>query len=129
MNTATPAPVAGEVAVPVATRVCPNCSVTFPKGGRGMGKTFCTPACRTAFNNRAKSEGAVIVALAKCWTLNRHAKPGTREAELCRKSRSELTEILRMMLEADQDAGRPPVTDYVEVLLQDTMYVDRCRKF
>lgn len=111
-------------------RVCPNCSATFAAGGRGLGKTFCSKDCRVDFNNRAKAEGAVVIALAKCWTQNRHAKPGTREAELCRQSRSELTEILRMMLDADEEAGRPPVADYVETLFNSgTLYVDRTRKF
>jgi endogenous inhibitor of DNA gyrase (YacG/DUF329 family) len=111
-------------------RVCPNCGNSFAAGGRGLGKTFCGKQCRMDFNNRAKAEGAVIIALAKCWTQNRHAKPDTREAELCRQSRSELTEILRMMLDADADAGRPPVADYVETLFASgTLYVDRTRKF
>jgi endogenous inhibitor of DNA gyrase (YacG/DUF329 family) len=114
---------------PVPARQCPNCGKDVPAGGRGLGRTFCSKDCRVSFNNRAKAEGAVVIALAKCWTHNRHAKPGTREAELCRRSRSELTEILRMMLDADAEAGRPPVTDYVETLLRDTLYCDRTRKF
>jgi hypothetical protein len=94
-----------------------------------MGKTFCTKDCRVAFNNRAKAEGAVIITYAKAWTQNRHAKPGTREAEICRRARSELTEILRMMLDADEAAGRPPIGDYAEQLMRDTLYCDRTRKF
>jgi hypothetical protein len=94
-----------------------------------MGKVFCSKDCRVAFNNRAKAEGAVMVALVKAWTLNRHAKPGTREADICRRARSELTEIARMFVDADKDAGRPPVTDYVEKLLENTLYVDRSRKY
>jgi hypothetical protein len=79
-----------------AVRVCPNCAASFAAGGRGLGKTFCSKDCRVAFNNRAKAEGAVMSALVKCWLANRHAKPGTREAELCRRARAELTEIGRM---------------------------------
>lgn len=116
--------------VPAASeRVCPNCNTSFPAGGRGLGKTFCSKDCRVAFNNRAKAEGAVMAALVKCWVQNRHAKPGSREAELCRRARGELTEMARMFLKADAEAGRPPVADYVEVLLRDTLYIDRCRKF
>jgi endogenous inhibitor of DNA gyrase (YacG/DUF329 family) len=122
-------PVAAAPA-PVPARLCPNCGDPVPAGGRGLGRTFCSKDCRVAFNNRAKAEGAVIVALAKCWTDNRHAKPGSREAELCRWARSELTETLRMMLDADKDAGRPPVADYVETLRDSgTLYCDRTRKF
>lgn len=121
---------AGEALAGAQQRSCPNCGGHFAAGGRGLGKTFCSSDCRMAFNNRAKAEGSVIIALAKCWTQNRHAKPGTREAELCRQSRSELTEILRMMLDADEEAGRPPVADYVETLFASgTLYVDRTRKF
>ena len=119
-----------EAPAPVSAKLCPNCGGTVPAGGRGLGRTFCSSTCRTSFNNRAKAEGAVVIALAKCWTQNRHAKPGTREAELCRQSRSELTEILRCMLDADADAGRPPVADYVESLFASgTLYCDRTRKF
>lgn len=123
VSAATPAP-----AEPVAL-TCPNCGTSFPAGGRGMGKTFCSTPCRVSFNNRAKAEGAVMASLVKCWLANRHAKADTREAELCRRARAELTEIGRMFIEADEAAGRPPVADYVEVLLRDTMYVDRTRKF
>jgi hypothetical protein len=111
-------------------RVCPNCGADFPAGGRGLGKRFCSSTCRTSYANRQKAEGAVMASLVKCWLANRHAKPGSREAELCRRARAELTEIGRMFIEADMEAGRPPVVDYVEALFSDgTFYVDRTRKF
>lgn len=108
---------------------CPNCGEGFPAGGRGLGKRFCGSKCRMEFNNRAKAEGAVVIALVKCWLDNRHAKSESREADLCRRARAELTEIGRAFLEADKEAGRPPVADYVEELLRDTLYMDRTRKF
>jgi hypothetical protein len=111
-------------------KICPNCGDEFPQGGRGLGKRFCSSSCRTAFANRQKAEGAVMASLVKCWLANRHAKPGSREAELCRKARAELTEIGRMFIDADEEAGRPPVADYVEALFSDdTLYIDRSRKF
>jgi hypothetical protein len=111
-------------------KVCPNCGSEFPAGGRGLGKRFCSSSCRTSFANRQKAEGAVMASLVKCWLANRHAKPDTREAELCRKARAELTEVGRMFIEADEEAGRPPVADYIEALFSDgTLYVDRTRKF
>ncbi len=109
-------------------RVCPECGVGFPAGGRGLGKVFCSKAHRVAYGNRAKAEGGVMAALVKCWLLNRHAKPGSREADLCRRARAELTEIGRLFLENDAKAGRPPVTSYVEALLANDMYMDRTRK-
>lgn len=111
-----------------ATKTCPNCGVVFNVGGRGLGKTFCAKECRSAFNNRAKAEGAVMASLVKAWVLNRHAKPGSREADVCRVARGELTEIARLFIENDAAAGRPPVTGYVEELLRDFRYMDRTRK-
>jgi hypothetical protein len=122
-------PVAGDSATEARERVCPNCGTKFPAGGRGLGKVHCSKACRVQFNNRAKAEGAVIVALVKAHHQLRHAKPGTREAEVCSMARRELAEITRMLIESDEEAGRPPLTDYVETLLSNTLYVDRTRKF
>lgn len=116
---------------PVASteKHCPNCGDAVQPGGRGLGKVFCDKTCRVAFNNRAKAEGAVIVALVKCWLATRHAKPGTREADVCRRARRELTDIGRHLLERDAQAGRPPIVDYVEVLLAEgSIYADRARK-
>lgn len=109
-------------------RRCPQCGRFVKGSGRGRGKVFCAACCRTRFNNRSKAEGAVMVALVKCWHENRHAKSGTREAELCRRARTELSEITRTLLERDAEAGRPPIADYVEVLLDGTLYADRSRK-
>jgi endogenous inhibitor of DNA gyrase (YacG/DUF329 family) len=129
-TTTVSAPTAAPAASTVAPRlkVCPNCGGTVEAGGRGMGRTFCTKDCRVAFNNRMKAEGAVMAALVKGWVLNRHAKPETMEAEVCAMARRELTQIARHFIDADKAAGRPPVTDFVAQLLQDTQYADRARK-
>ena len=75
-----------------------------------------------------KAEGAVMVAFVKAWALTRHAKPDTDEAEIGRAARSELTEIARMLNQADKAAGRPDATVYVKSLLDSgTMYCDRRR--
>ena len=124
-------PIDTPLAAPVQreSKVCPNCGTKFPAGGRGLGKVHCSKECRVAFNNRAKAEGAVIVAFVKAHHQLRHAKPGTREAEVCSMARRELAEIVRSMLDADEDAGRPPLTDYIEGLCANTLYCDRTRKF
>jgi endogenous inhibitor of DNA gyrase (YacG/DUF329 family) len=124
-----PISTAGACEAKPETRRCPNCGNTFAAGGRGLGKTFCEKKCREAFNARAKAEGAVLVALVKCHHQSRHAPAGSREAEVCASARRETAEIVRMFLEADEEAGRPPLTDYVEGLLKNTLYVDRTRKF
>jgi hypothetical protein len=117
-----------ETITDAATKVCPNCGEDVPPGGTGLGRTFCSAACRRAFNNRTKAEGAVMASLVKAWVLNRHAKPGTREAEVCSNARRELTEIARIFLDNDEAAGRPPITAYVGEMLETGRYIDRTRK-
>lgn len=110
---------------PAATKVCPGCGAKFAPGGRGMGKAFCGDKCRTAFHARAKAEGGPMVALVKAWTMTRHAKPGTREAEICRYARSELTAIASYFNERDEAEGRSAV-DYVATLMDaGTIWADR----
>lgn len=109
--------------------ICPGCGSHVEGYGRGYtGKTFCNPTCRQGFNNRMKAEGAPIAALVKAWTMTRHAKPGTREAEVCRYARSQLTQIASDFNERDDDAGRPSAVAYVETLMRaGTLYCDRRR--
>lgn len=105
---------------------CPGCGKAVEQGGRGLGRVFCSTPCRLAFNNRMKTEGAPIAALVKAWTMTRHAKPGSEEAEVCRFARNQLTEIARLHNEADDEAGRPSAVDYVRSLMQSgTIYADR----
>ena len=109
-------------------RPCPGCGGAVPEGTRGPAKTFCSQTCRQGFNNRMKAEGAPIAALVKAWTLTRHAKPGTREAEVCRYARSQLTQIAGDFNERDQNERRPSAVDYVETLMASgTLYCDRSR--
>lgn len=115
-----------EAATPANT--CPGCGAPFAPGGRGMGKKFCTDPCRRAFHRAAVGEGAVFGPLVKAWQATRHAKPGTREAEICRYARSELTRIARAMRAPDAAAGRDPVA-YVGTLMDSqTRHEDRTRK-
>lgn len=114
---------------PIQTRTCPNCGSKFPAGGRGLGKRHCSTECRIDFNNRAKAEGAVIITLAKVWIANRHAKPGSKAAETCAEARRELNEIVSIFIDADAEAGRPSLVDYVSEMLTETRYIDRTRKF
>lgn len=110
-----------------ASKTCPGCGAQFPTGGRGLGKAFCSDPCRTGFHNRAKAEGGPMVALVKAWTMTRHAKPGTREAEICRYARSELTAIASHFNERDEAEGRSAV-DYVATLMDSgTIWADRLK--
>lgn len=113
---------------PADHRNCPACGASFPAGGRGMGKSFCSTPCRVTFNNRMKAEGAPLAALVKAWTLTRHAKPGSHEAEVCRFARSQITAIASLLNDEDQDKGRPSAVAYVETLMASgTLYMDRRR--
>lgn len=118
-----------EIKPQAAKKVCPNCGSKFDAGGRGLGKRHCSTKCRVDFNNRCKAEGAVIITLAKVWIANRHAKPGSKAAEVCGEARRELNEIVSIFLDADKDAGRPSLVDYVAEMLGETRYIDRTRKF
>lgn len=113
----------------LAPVICPGCGSHVEGYGRGYtGKTFCSTTCRQGFNNRMKAEGAPIAALVKAWTMTRHAKPGTREAEVCRYARSQLTQIAAEFNDRDDEAGRPSAVAYVETLMRaGTLYCDRQR--
>jgi hypothetical protein len=111
-----------------ASRTCPGCRSSFAPGGRGLGKQFCSDKCRTGFHNRMKAEGAPIAALVKAWNATRHAKPGTREAEICSFARRELTQIAQHFNERDAEAGRGSAVDYVASLMDGgTIWADRIR--
>jgi len=109
--------------------VCPGCGNAVEQAESGQTKTFCTTPCRQKFNNRMKGEGAPIAALVKAWTMTRHAKAGTEEAEVCRFARSQLTQIAAAFNERDSDKGRPSAVDYVRTLMASgTLYCDRARE-
>lgn len=109
--------------------ICPGCGAHVAGYGRGTGKTFHDQACRQAFANRMKAEGAPIAALAKAWVMTRHAKPDTEEAEVCRYARTQLSQIAATFNDRDQDAGRPSAVDYVKTLMRSgTLYCDRRRE-
>ncbi len=97
------------------TSAAKNCPVA--QGGRGMGRTFCSKPCKTGFHARMKGEGGPLAALVKAWTQTRHAEPGSREAEICRFARSQITQIAAHFCEQDASERRPSAVDYVETLM------------
>jgi len=119
---------AASTVQPLST-VCPNCGDTVEQGGRGRGRVFCRTKCRELFANRAKAEGAPLLAYVLCAIETRHAKAETREADLCRVARSEMTSIARGILSRRKADGMPPAADYVETLLATgDRYMDRTRR-
>lgn len=92
-----------------------------------MGKNFCTDKCRQSFHNIHRSQGFVLAPLVKAWHATRHAKPDTREAEICTFARGQLTDIARTFLDADEEANRDVVA-YVGALMDSGfIYADRRR--
>lgn len=70
-----------------------------------------------------------MAALVKAWTATRHAKPGTREAEICRYARSEITKIAQHFNEEDEESGRQSAIEYVDSLMRTgTFWMDRTRR-
>lgn len=109
-------------------RKCPGCGGDVAEGGRGTGRVFCAATCRTTFQNRMKAEGGVLAALIKAQTLTRHAKPGTREAEICTFARGQITQIAAYFNDRDEEEGRPSAVDYVGSLMDSGfIYMDRVR--
>lgn len=119
-----PAP---EKAASTETRTCPGCGGCFPAGGRGMGKSFCSDKCRLAFHAIHRSEGFPLAPMVKAWHATRHAKPGTREAEICKFARNQLTQMARTFLDEDEESGRDVVA-YVGGLMESgSLWCDRRR--
>lgn len=109
------------------TRTCPGCGGCFPAGGRGLGKSFCTDTCRKAFHAIHRAEGFPLAPMVKAWHATRHAKPGTREAEICKFARNQLTQMARTFLDEDEESGRDVVA-YVGGLMESgSLWCDRRR--
>jgi predicted nucleic acid-binding Zn ribbon protein len=107
---------------------CPGCGAVVPSGGRGMGKGFCSNPCRKRFHNRNYAEGGPMVAMVKAWHLTRHAPAGSREAEICRFARGQLTQMAQHYIERDAREGRPSAVEYVAGLMDcGTLWVDRIK--
>ena len=102
---------------------CPECGEDTPAWARGGYRSFCSPACRLAFNNRTKAEGALIVTLAKVWRRNRG------KGETAKEAFSEMVRILDALNARDIEEGRPNPTDHVTRQLQFGLrYQDRRRR-
>jgi len=107
-------------------RSCAECGSLFVPGRETA--RFCAEACRKAWGNRNTGRGGSVVPILQAWGMTRHAKPGTREAEINRYARRELTDMARTLNGEDKAAGRASVLDYVGALMDArVMFVDRKR--
>jgi hypothetical protein len=114
--------------MPPETKICPGCGSCFAPGGRGLGKNFCSKPCRKRFQNRHLAEGGSMAVMVKAWHLTRHAPAGSREAEVCRFARGQLTQMAQHFIERDVREGRPSVVDYVAGLMDcGTVWMDRVK--
>ena len=111
-----------------ATCKCPGCGAPFAPGGRGQGKRFCSDTCRRRFHAATVSDGQVLAPLVQAWIKTRHAKPGTRNAEICRYARQQIAEIAGLQLERHEELGRDPVAFVAAMMDSGTRYIDRTRK-
>lgn len=109
-------------------RKCPGCGTEFEPGGRGLGKTFHSDQCRQAFHAVHRKEGFPLAPMVKAWHATRHAPAGSREAEICRFARGQITEIARMFLDEDEESDRDVVA-YVGVLMDSgELFIDRTER-
>ena len=106
---------------------CPGCSVEIEGSGRGLGKVFHDATCRRKFHALHKSEGGVLAPLIKAANATRHAKDGTREAEICRWARGQIAQITRMFLDRDEDEGRDVVAYVGSLMDSGSLYIDRMK--
>lgn len=112
---------------------CAECATVFQQTRQGQ--RFCpAPAgkrvspCATAWGNRNTSRGGAVVPIMLAWAMTRHAKSGTREADINRYARRELTAMARDMIDEDKAEDRGSVLEYVGALMDSrAQYVDRKR--
>jgi hypothetical protein len=108
-------------------RKCDECGQVFQPTRKAS--RFCTTnPCKLAFQSRQLAQGAPLVPLVKAWAATRHAKPGTREAEINRYARREMTAIAGLFNADDRKADRGDVLAYVGALMDsNSLYIDRRR--
>lgn len=104
--------------------VCANCGTAFETTRAAR---FCAEKCRYAFNARARTEGAAVIAFVKAWIAG---KGGGRRGShpVAGKCLTEITSIVRILIEADKAANRPSPIPYVESLFHEGYYIDRNRR-
>jgi hypothetical protein len=113
--------VAAELATaPPQRRSCAECGQPF-KPSR-FHQSFCCPAHKVAFQNRAAVEGRAIIALAKAWRASRNRREDSALGSQCL---SELCTILDEFNARDREAGRPAAQAYAKRLLAMGRYMDR----
>ena len=83
--------------------ICPECRTPVSDG-----KTFCSPAHKTAFHNRSSARGRVVIPLLMCARIQRN-RAGTSAT----RAWSEARTLLDRYAAEDKAAGRMSAVDYV----------------
>lgn len=110
--------------------ICAQCGDRFNPGR--IGQRFCNPKsarvapCALAWGRVNTARGGPVVPVLQAWAMTRHAKPGTREAEINRYARRFLTDAARHMNAQDAESPRASVLEYVGGLMDSReIYADR----
>lgn len=111
--------------------LCANCGASFETRHNGR---FC-PApkgvrqspCQRAFAKRMEVEGKLLAPFVKAWIAG---KGGGHKGshDVVGPCLTEITSIVRILLNADKAAGRPSPIPYAESLLREGLYIDRTRR-
>jgi hypothetical protein len=111
---------------------CAECATPFAPARAGQ--RFCNPTkakvspCARRWGARNLGRGSPVVPLLQAWGATRHAKAGTREADINRYARRELTTIARLYNDEDAAEGRADALAFVGTLMdQNSMFIDRKR--
>lgn len=101
---------------------CAECGATFATTRSNA--RFCTKEHRVAFARRSEKEGALVIAFVKAWIAGKGG--GHRGSHpVVGPCMTEITSIVRDLLERDREAGRPSPIGYAESLLAESKYIDR----
>lgn len=116
-----------------AARPCPNCGRDVPRGGRGLGRTFCQPKCQAKWNARNKARGSVLAPMILAFRAaypGGSRKPDERTREIVKIAKREFEAMVRTFLQEDRDAGRPTLIEWAHDILVErgSRYMDRRRK-
>ncbi len=107
-------------------RTCPRCGDGFTP--KRYNQRFCTKGCKSANDNQRLTDGFAMEALVKAWIGTRHAPKGSREAELCRTARRELTQLASALIKRDRENGRAPAHDFIAAMDEAaSMVLDRVK--
>lgn len=94
-----------------ARPLCPECLQPFER--HHPGQLFCTPAHRTAWNNRATVRGRVLTPLSMVARITRDGSRGDQATG--KRAARERNALIQRWMEEDRDAGRMTWPEYLRL--------------